>query len=52
MKSSVLNYDDAQRNSIKSILDSEEKNICKTVRLKQQELNRKRLVAQKNHYQV
>ena len=48
MKSSVLNYDDAQRNSIKSILDSEEKNICKTVRLKQQELNRKRLVAQKN----
>lgn len=48
MKSSVLNYDDAQRNSIKSILDSEEKNICKTVRLKQQELNKKRLVAQKN----
>jgi len=47
MKSSVLNYDDAQRNSIKSILDSEEKNICKTVRLKQQELNKKRLVAQK-----
>lgn len=40
MKTSVLNYDDAQRNSIKSILDSEEKNICKTVRLKQQELNR------------
>ena len=48
MKSSVLNYDDAQRNSINSILDSEEKNICKTVRLKQQELNRKRLVAQKH----
>ena len=48
MKSSVLNYDDAQKNSINSLLDFEEKNICKTVRLKQQELNKKRLVAQKN----
>ena len=47
MKSSVLNYDDAQKNSINSLLDSEEKNIRKTVRLKQQELNKKRLVAQK-----
>ena len=48
MKSSVLNYNDAQKNSINSFLDSEEKNIRKTVRLKQQELNKKRLVAQKN----
>lgn len=48
MKSSVLNYDDAQKNSINSLLDSEEKNIRKTVRLKQQELNKKRLVAQKH----
>ena len=47
MKSSVLNYDDAQRNSINSLLDSEEKNLRKIVRLKQQELNKKRLVAQK-----
>ena len=48
MKSSVLNYNDAQKYSINSLLDSEEKNIRKTVRLKQQELNKKRLVAQKN----
>lgn len=48
MKSSVLNYNDAQKNSIHSLLDSEEKNIRKTVRLKQQELNGKRLVAQKH----
>ena len=48
MKSSVLNYNDVQKNSINSFLDSEEKNIRKTVRLKQQELNKKRLVAQKN----
>lgn len=48
MKSSVLNYNDAQKNSIHSLLDSEEKNIRKTVRLKQQELNKKRLVAQKH----
>ena len=48
MKSSVLNYDDAQKNSINSLLDSEQKNIYKTVRLKQQELNKKRLVAQKH----
>ena len=47
MKSSVLNYDDAKKNTINSLLDSEEKNIRKTVRLKQQELNKKRLVAQK-----
>lgn len=40
MKSSVLNYDDAQKNSINSLLDSEEKNIRKTVRLKQQELKK------------
>ena len=48
MKSSVLNYNDAQKNSIHSLLGSEEKNIRKTVRLKQQELNGKRLVAQKH----
>ncbi len=48
MKSSVLNYNDAQKNSIHSLLDSEKKNIRKTVRLKQQELNGKRLVAQKH----
>lgn len=48
MKSSVLNYNDAQKKSINSLLDSEEKNIRKTVRLKQQELNEKRLVAQKH----
>ena len=48
MKSSVLNYNDAQKNSINSFLDSEEKNIRKTIRLKQQELNKKRLVTQKN----
>ena len=48
MKSSVLNYNDAQKNSIHSLLDSEEKNIRKTVRPKQQELNKKRLVAQKH----
>ena len=47
MKSSVLNYDDAQKNSINPLLDFEEKNIRKTLRLKQQELNKKRLVAQK-----
>ena len=47
MKSSVLNYNDAQKYSINSLLDSEEKNIRKTVRLKQQELNKKRLVAKK-----
>lgn len=48
MKSSALDYKDAQKNSIHSLLDSEEKNIRKTVRLKQQELNKKRLVAQKH----
>ena len=48
MKSSVLNYNDAQKNSIHSLLGSEEQNIRKTVRLKQQELNGKRLVAQKH----
>ena len=48
MKSSVLNYNDAQKNSIHSLLDSEEKNIRKTIRLKHQELNKKRLVAQKH----
>ena len=48
MKSSALDYKDSQKNSIHSLLDSEEKNIRKTVRLKQQELNKKRLVAQKH----
>lgn len=48
MKASVLDYKDAQKNSIHSLLDSEEKNIRKTVRLKQQELNERRLVAQKH----
>jgi len=48
MKSSALDYKDAQKNSIHSLIDSEEKNIRKTVRLKQQELNKKRLVAQKH----
>ena len=48
MKSSVLNYNDAKKKSINSLLDSEEKNIRKTVRLKQQELNERRLVAQKH----
>ena len=48
MKSSVLNYNDAQKKSIHSLLGSEEKNIRKTVRLKQQKLNGKRLVAQKH----
>lgn len=48
MKSSALDYKDAQKNSINSLLDSEQKNIYKTVKLKQQELNKKRLVAQKH----
>lgn len=48
MKSSALDYKDAQKNSIHSLIDSEEKNIRKTVRLKQEELNKKRLVAQKH----
>lgn len=48
MKSSVLNYNDAKKKSINSLLNSEEKNIRKTVRLKQQELNERRLVAQKH----
>lgn len=48
MKSSALDYKDAQKNSIHSLIDSEEKNIRKTVRLKQQELNKKRLVTQKH----
>ena len=48
MKSSALDYKDSQKNSIHSLIDSEEKNIRKTVRLKQQELNKKRLVAQKH----
>ena len=48
MKSSALDYKDAQKNSINSLLDFEQKNIYKTVKLKQQELNKKRLVAQKH----
>ena len=48
MKSSALDYKDAQKNSINSLLDSEQKHIYKTVKLKQQELNKKRLVAQKH----
>ena len=47
MKSSVLDYKDSQKNSINAILDSEKKNICKTAKVKKQELNKKRLVAQK-----
>lgn len=47
MKSSVLDYKDSQKNSINAILDSEKKKICKTAKVKKQELNKKRLVAQK-----
>ena len=48
MKSSVLNYDDAQRNSINKVLDLEKIKIDKKVKVKRRELTKKKILAKKN----
>ena len=48
MKSSVLNYDDAQRNSINKVLDLEKIKIDKKVKVKRRELAKKKILAKKN----
>lgn len=48
MKSSVLNYDDAKRNSINKVLDLEKIKIDKKVKVKRRELAKKKILAKKN----
>ena len=48
MKSSVLNYDDAKRNSINKVLDVEKIKIDKKVKVKRRELAKKKILAKKN----
>ena len=48
MKSSVLNYDDAQRNSMNTVLDLEKIKIDKKVKVKRRELAKKKILAKKN----